>query len=102
LQKEDVRYIFEQLIKLLNNADINNNKELVRQILYCISNTLRVLSIASNEYCKGIILTRYKIRQPNVYNICEINNLNFSGEDFYKINNNILILFISIFTEIQK
>ena len=92
LQKEDVSYIFEQLIKLLNNADISNNKELVRQILYCITNTLRVLSIASNEYCKGIILTRYKIRQPNIYNILEIINLNFSDEEFLiNYKNNILI-----------
>ena len=92
LQKEDVCYIFEQLIKLLNNAGISNNKELVRQILHCITNTLRILLIASNEYCKGIILTRYKIRQPNIYNICEINNLNFSEEEFLvNYNNNILI-----------
>ena len=92
LQKEDVCYIFEQLIKLLNNSGINNKKELVRQILHCITNTLKILSIASNEYCKGIILTRYKIRQPNIYNICEINNLNFSDEEFLiNYNNNILI-----------
>ena len=91
LQKEDVTFVFEQLIKLLNNAGSNNNKDLVKQILFCITNTLRILSIASNGYSKGIILTRYKIRQPNVYNICEINNLNFCGEDFLNINNNILI-----------
>ena len=91
LQKEDVSFVFEQLIKLLNNAGANNNKDLVKQILFSITNSLRILSITSNGYSKGIVLTRYKIRQPNVYNICEINNLNFSGEDFYKINNNILI-----------
>jgi len=92
LQKEDICFVFEQLIKLLNNAGANNNKDLVKKILFCITNSLRILLITSNGYSKGIILTRYKIRQPNIYNLCEINNLNFCDEDFsYIKNNNILI-----------
>ena len=97
LEKEDVCFIFEQLIKLLNNDGVNNNKDFVKEILYCFTNSLRILSIDSNNYCKGIILSKYKIRQPNIYNMLEIKNLNFYDEKNINLNNNNILIKQEIF-----
>ena len=93
LQKEDICFVFEQLIKLSNNIGVNNNnKELIKDILHYLTNSLRFLSISGNDYFKGIILSKYKIRQPNIYNMLEINNLNFYDEKTLDIKNNSNIL----------
>ena len=94
LQKEDICYVFEQLIKLSNNVSLNNNnKNFIKDILHYLTNTIRLLSIPSNDYFKGIILSKYKIKQPNIYNMLEINNLNFYDENTIDIknNNNIIV-----------
>ena len=65
LQKENICLLFEQLIKLSNNEELNNNsnfnnKDFIKGILHNFTNSLRVLSIPSNDYCKGILLSKYK------------------------------------------
>ena len=96
LRKEDICFVFEQLIKISNSSglDDNNyeNKDLIYEILHYVTNSLRILSITSNDYCKGIILSKYIIRQPNLYNILEINNLIFYDENSFDIKNNCNIL----------
>ena len=93
LSKEDICFIFEQLIKLSNNdSSNNNNKEFIKEILHYITNSLRILSKPSNHYFKGIILSKYKIRQPNIYNMLKINNLNFYEENNLEKKNNSIIL----------
>ena len=98
LQKENICLLFEQLIKLSNNEELNtnsnyNNKDFIKGILHNFTNSLRVLSITSNDYCKGILLSKYKVRQPNIYNLLEINNLDFSEDNdmFEESNNNFII-----------
>ena len=97
LRKEDICFVFEQLIKFSNTDGLNDNnsdnKDLIKEILHYITNSLRILSISSNDYCRGIILSKYIIRQPNLYNMLEINNLRFYDEknnDIIK-NSNILV-----------
>jgi hypothetical protein len=96
LRKEDICFVFEQLIKFSNSSesDDNNyeNKDLIYEILHYVTNSLRILSITSNDYCKGIILSKYIIRQPNLYNILEINNLIFYDENSFDIKKNCNIL----------
>ena len=93
LSKENICFIFENLIKLSNNNSSNkNNKEFIKEILHYITNSLRILSIPSNDYFKGIILSKFKIRQPNTYNMLEINNLNFYDEKNLDKKNNTIIL----------
>ena len=94
LSKENICLVFENLIKLLNNdSPSNNNKSFIKEILLYITNSIRILSITSNDYFKGIILSKYKIRQPNTYNMLEINNLNFYEEnDLDKKNKSIILV----------
>ena len=95
LQTEDVSFLFEQLIKLSNNIGINDNnqnKDFIKEILHYITNSLRCLSISSNDYFKGILLSKYKIRQPNIYNMLEINNINFFNEKTITMKDNCNIL----------
>ena len=95
LQKNEICFIFEQLIQLLNTDEINvnnlKNKDWVKEILHCITKSLRILSTSSNNYSKGIILSKYKIKQPNIHNILEINNLKFNINKNMNTDNNILI-----------
>jgi hypothetical protein len=72
LQKEDICILFEQLIKLSNNDQItiNNNysnTDFINKILSYFIKTLNALSISSNIYSKGILLSKYRIKQPNMY-----------------------------------
>ena len=95
LQKEDICFVFEQIIKLSNNIDSNDshNKDFIKEILHHLTNSIRILSLVSNDYFKSVILSRYKIKQPNIYNMIEINNIKFYDENNMdlKDNSNILI-----------
>ena len=94
LQKDNIRLLFEQIIKLSNNDQLisNNNynsRDFIKQILHNFTKSLNMLSMSRNHYCKGIILSKYTIKQPNIYNLLEINNLDFSDEKL-EMNRNIL------------
>ena len=67
LQKEDICFVFEQIIKLSNNIASKDNKDFIKEILHYITNSLRILSISNNDYFKGVILSRYKISSSKTY-----------------------------------
>ena len=94
LEKEDICFVFEQIIKLSNNIVTNNdNKDFIKELLHYLTISLRVLSISNNDYFKGVILSRYKIKQPNLYNMLEINDIKFYDDNNMDIqsNSNILV-----------
>ena len=93
LEKEDICFVLEQIIKLSNNIESKDNKDFIKEILHYITNSLRILSISNNDYFKGVILSRYKIKQPNLYNMLEIHNIKIydDNNDNLKSNSNILV-----------
>ena len=74
LTKEELRHVFEHLIKMFNI----NNHYFTKDILQSLNNTLQIIIGADYEFTKGIILTNYEVKQPNIYNIININNINLS------------------------
>ena len=72
LKKEELKLVFEYLIKMFNN----NNHSFTKDIIKSLNNTITKVTTSDFEYSKGIILSNYIIKQPNTYNIININNIN--------------------------
>ena len=102
VQKNDLRGLFEYLIKSYNLNKLNFTKD----ILNCLIDSIQKLSYAPKEFGTGIYLSGYNIKQPNIYNLINITNISFNNFDkenifFVKeeilfnspIENNKLILF---------
>ena len=83
LTKEDLKLVFEHLIKMFNT----NNHSFTKDILKSLHNTLNLITGSDYDFTKGIILTNYEVKQPNIYNLININNINFSCN-----NNSIIII----------
>ena len=76
-----------------------------------MNKTLNSITGSDFDYSKGIILTNYLVKQPNIYNLININNINFSPDDtktiiikqelyFYtKINNNTKLVLLKLENE---
>ena len=76
LDRKDFCFIFGKIISLLNNAkEKKEYKILIKDLLQNIINALHILNNVNNAYCKGIILSEYKIEQSNIYNIMQIKNI---------------------------
>ena len=89
LRKEDLRIIFEHLIKSYNINKLNFTKE----ILKCLIDSLQKISYNPKEYGKGIHLSGYYIQQPNIYNLMNLTNIifnNYSNESIFFIKEEIL------------
>ena len=85
LDKSDFYYIFCKINKLLNKIEENNqNKNIVKQLFQSIINALKFLTSKNNNFSKGIILSKYEIRQPNIFNLLKIKNLKL-GDDLDSI-----------------
>ena len=63
-----------------------NNHTFTKDLLSSLNNNLNIIIGSDYEYTKGIILTNYLVKQPNIYNLININNINFSCEDNSTIN----------------
>ena len=74
LTKEELKQIFEHLIKMFNI----NNHSFTKDLLTSLNSNLDTITGSDYEYTKGIILTNYLVKQPNIYNLITINNINFS------------------------
>ena len=75
LTKEELKQVFEYLIKMFNN----NNHSFTKDIIKSLNNTIGMVTSSDYDFSKGIILSNYVIKQPNTYNIININNLNLEG-----------------------
>ena len=73
IQKKDLVIIFEHLIKSFNNNKLNFTKEIIQ----CLINSFQAICFSPKEYGKGIILSGYEVKQPNIYNLMNIKNVNF-------------------------
>ena len=83
LRKEELKEVFEYLIKMFNN----NNHAFTKDIIKSLNKSFSILTSTDYDYCKGIILSNYFIKQPNTYNLININNINLSTSP----DNNIII-----------
>ena len=83
LTKEELKEVFEYLIKMFNN----NNHSFTKDIIKSLNNSFSLLTSSDFDYSKGIILSNYVIKQPNTYNLININNLNLTSN----IDSNIII-----------
>ena len=72
LTKEELKQVFEYLIKMFNN----NNHSFTKDIIKSLNNTITTITSSDFDYSKGIVLSNYAIKQPNTYNIININNIN--------------------------
>ena len=81
LTKEELKLVFEHLIKMFNN----NNHSFTKDIIKCLNNSINKLTSTDYDYSKGIILSNYAIKQPNTYNIININNINLTSSNDSKI-----------------
>ena len=77
LTKEELKQVFEHLIRMFNI----NNHSFTKEILSSLDNTLNTITGADYDFTKGIILTNYAVKQPNIYNLININNINFSCDN---------------------
>ena len=95
LTKNELKQVLEHLIKMFNI----NNHSITKDIITSLHNTLNTIIGSDYEFAKGIILTNYLVKQPNIYNIININDINFSCSNgstiiikqelyFYTSNNN--------------
>ena len=73
IEKRDLILLFEHLIKSFNNNQLNFTKEIIQ----CLIESFQTISFSPKEYGKGVILSRYEIKQPNVYNLMHIKNIIF-------------------------
>ena len=102
MQKSDLRVVFEYLIKSYNTNKLNFTKD----ILKCLIDSIQGLSFNPKKYGKGIYLSGYAIKQPNIYNLINLTNItfnNYANESIFfvkeeilfhdQIENNKLILF---------
>ena len=88
-----------------------NNHSFTKEILQSLNKTLNSITGSDFDYSKGIILTNYLVKQPNIYNLININNINFSPDNtktiiikqelyFYtKINNNTKLVLLKLENE---
>ena len=83
LRKEELKEVFEYLIKMFNN----NNHAFTKDIIKSLNKSFNILTSTDYDYCKGIILSNYFIKQPNTYNLININNINLTTRP----ENNIII-----------
>ena len=74
LTKEELKQVFEHLIKMFNI----NNHSFTKDLLSSLNSNLDTITKSDYDYSKGIILTNYLVKQPNIYNLITINNINFS------------------------
>ena len=72
-QKEDLITIFEHLIKSFNNNKLNLTKETIQ----CLIDSFQTITFSPKEYGKGIILSGYEVKHPNIYNLINIRNIIF-------------------------
>ena len=105
--KEELIHVFEHLIKMFNI----NNHSFTKEIIQSLHNTLNSITGSDYDYTKGVILTNYMVKQPNIYNLININNINFSCNNnstiiikqelyFYtKINNNTKLVLLKLENE---
>ena len=95
LRKEELKYVLEHLIKMFNI----NNHSFTKEIIMSLNNSINAVTSSDYDYSKGIILSNYNIKQPNTYNIININNINLSSYNdsnimikeevfFYSLDNN--------------
>ena len=77
LRKEELKIVLEHLIKMFNN----NNHSFTKEIIKSLNNSINALTSSDYDYSKGIILSNYNIKQPNTYNIININNINLSSSN---------------------
>ena len=77
LSKEDLKKILEYLIKMFNN----NNHAFTKDIIKSLNNTINTVTSSDYDYTKGLVLSNYSIKQPNTYNIININDLNLSSNN---------------------
>ena len=77
LSKEELKQVLEHLIKMFNI----NNHSFTKDILLLLNQTLNLITGSDYDYSKGIILTNYLVKQPNIYNLININNINFSSDN---------------------
>ena len=73
VEKKDLIILFEHLIKSFNNNKLNFTKEIIQ----CLIESFQKICFSPKEYGKGIILSRYESKQPNVYNLMNIKNIVF-------------------------
>ena len=73
IQKKDLVKIFEHLIKAYNNNKLNFSKEIIQ----CLIDSFQNICFSPKEYGKGIILSGYEVKQPNIYNLMNIDNITF-------------------------
>ena len=88
-QKDDLRTIFEYLIKAYNINKLNYTKEILKLLI----DSLQKISYNPKEFGKGIYLSGYYIEQPNIYNIINLTNFqfnNYSNESIFFIKEEIL------------
>ena len=74
LTKEELKQVFEFLIKMFNT----NNHSITKDILKILNSSFRKITSSDYDYSKGIILSNYVIKQPNTYNLININNINLT------------------------
>ena len=83
LTKEELKQVFEFLIQMFNS----NNHSFTKDIIKTLHNTLNKITGSDYDFKKGIVLTSNEVKQPNIYNLVNINNINFSSK-----NNSIIII----------
>ena len=75
IQKIDLILIFEYLIKSYNNNNLNFTKEIIE----CLIDSFQTICFSPKEYGKGIILSGYEVKQPNIYNLINISKIAFNN-----------------------
>ena len=73
IQKKDLILIFHHLIKSYNNNKLNLTKEIIQ----CLIDSFQTICFSPKEYGKGIVVSGYEIKQPNIYNLINIKNIIF-------------------------
>ena len=96
LRKEELKEVFEYLIKMFNN----NNHAFTKDIIKSLNNSFNLLTSTDYDYCKGIILSNYFIKQPNSYNLININIIIKEEVYFYSsINTNQKLILLKLENE---
>ena len=89
IKKIDLIIIFEHLIKSYNNDILNFSKEIIQ----CLVESFKTVCFSPKEYAKGILLSSYEIKQPNIYNLMNIQNIkfnHFTNDSIIHINQEII------------
>ena len=80
LEKKDLDILFQFLIKLSNTNIDKKYTDYIKQVLHYLTISLHKTSISEDDYYKGIILSPYAIKQPNIYNLFQVNNINLNSD----------------------